>query len=476
MSQNNHRPNVAKYIRWGFVCIAVAVVAVRLGVFIDAATTEAPLVGISISVDRAEGKTLLLPLNSGASLAEAEQMPNVQSYTVRRGESLWANTTLETDFTKLPGDLRGRLRMASFVATGDGGQIRPLEAFSERECRIKAGDVGTYYIIAYLPPVSVSTRKSEQINIGKFMRQNGGAQCVAVKITIVDAPGGNAEPTGIWEKSKLPILNLHQNKDTNLVTVQPIMIPQVLPPPVPYVEPEPDPMEAKRDMGEKKDGVDDASDEHATTSDNVAEDFTPSAETKRVPPAEIVKREKILTPGTLPETSMQFEPNDIKALNAHEWYTICEEYDMRFVCSPTDDSERPATGKFIVMTPDGSKEIMDYEEVRTEYGVKVFRLDQLSDSVYRNTVDCFNDPDEWYYCTKIRGFLINNLLLQAVDDAVQERKLTKVDLQKIKRVDVRLHIVDKTSGKSITVEVLDVVLHEGMEGERPREPQEARNE
>jgi len=465
---------IAKCVRWGFASIAVLVVAVRIGMFINAATTEASLSEICVSADRANGKTLLIPSSQGASIAEAEQMPGLRSYTVKHGDFLWANAVSEPVFTTLPRDLRDRIRLAYFSAVDDGGQIRLMGSVSEWECRIKASDAGIYYIIAYLPPVSLPTNKSETINIGKFMRQNGeGGKCVAVKIIVSGASDGKTKPTEIWEKDKRPVLDLCQPEKKVLETVKPI-IPMPTLEPMPHTNPESE--YARRDMGEKKDGVENANDEAETKTDNNVESSLQPIEIKRVPPVNIIKREKILTAGTLPETIMQFDPNEIKALNAREWLSICEEYDMRFVCSPADDSTRPAAGKFIVMAPDGSKVIMEFEDVRSDYGIKIFKLDQLSNSVVENTGDRFDDPVEWYFATKIRGFLINNLLLQAIDDAVQDRSLAKTDLQKIKEVKVNLRVVVKPSGKSIVVDVLDVVLTEGMEGERHRESREGVNE
>ena len=456
MSRTEMRvPIVAKYIRWGFALTAVIFVAVRLGTFIGAVTTDVSLIEIKVRVDLADGAKLLSPSTSVTSIAEAEQMPNVRAYTVKRGDFLWANAILEPAFADLPRDLRDRLRLASFSVIGDGVQVRPLETFYVQECKIKASDVGTYYIIAYLPPISISTKKSESVNIGKFMRQNEGAKCVAVRIIVQESSDKSNKPTKVWEESNLPLLNLCQPNKRNELEMVSVMMSQTLPTPVPHAQLK----STKRDMSERKDGVKNGSDDQTVDSDNVEENSNPVVEVKRVPPERIAKREKIFTPGTLPEIDIVGNLSEIMSLNLQEWNSICKNYDMRFVCSTNS-----MAGEFIVMALDGSKSIMDYEYIRKHYGGTLFSLTNLSNVVASNAKELFNDPKEWDVCEDWRGFLINNLLLQAIDDVVQDYGLTKTDFQKIKKVRVCLRVVEKQLGKTIDVDVLDVVLNEDVLG------------
>ena len=456
-------------IRWGIVFCAMIIVASRLWAFIDAATTEASLIRISILADHADGAKELSETDPSASVTEAEEMPGLQKYSVKCGETFWINAVLEPNVMTLPPDLRERISMAIFIAGNDGVRVRPLaDANLTWQCRFKATDAGTYYVVAYLPSVSIPVKKSEQMEIGKFMRQNEGSKCVTARITVSEASDGAVEPTAQWSESPRPLFELCQSKkqakpEEILPQMQDAIIPPSVPQPIADSEQQP-----HIDLSMRSDGEENANDSETDESAASATNSMEVAVVKRVPPETLVTRKKILTEGTLPEIKLQYgAPEEFQTLTVSEWRAICEEYGIIFICGPGEDPDRLSYNKYVMMESDGNKEILEFGQIEKLYGVYFFGLNRFSSEVIQDTENRFGDSVEWYWCNKSRGFLTSRLLLKAVDDAIQDRNLGTGDLPKIKYVEAVLRIAKTAHGKTVAIDVKDVVMNENKTASVP---------
>jgi hypothetical protein len=82
-------------------------------------------------------------------------------------------------------------------------------------------------------------------------------------------------------------------------------------------------------------------------------------------------------------------------------------------------------------------------------------LNELNVEVQTVVRKRFDDPVTWFKCSQLRGFLLSNLLLDAVNAAMPARKdITSVD--QIKRLTVSLS-VDPNSGTPRIVTRVDSI-------------------
>lgn len=394
----------------------------------------------------------------------------IPTFRIKPGQPVMLKVFTKPDFNTLSAAMSRRMDWACFVLGSDGkwGAVPITRSHgSLSSCVLQPCDPGVYLILAALPPVTLQSLKgSTSAYIQRFLASGSNDRCRAAQVLVEGKTSAKVSPAQTQETSGV-IVELRQQV-VNLA--QPVPPPPVQPPPQPEkpanqvaakdprkpVEASPAISKDMKHEGEDAKGKTTA----AKSPENAASESKPqSSGTKSVPSSTTVSKPEPrikITNATLPETVLKYTPAEIKQLDNADWKTICQTHDMPFVAVPDDDYLAEYEGKWFVMNPDGTRRLKTPDDIETDYGLKCLDISAFNEVVYEAVRTQFDDATGWFKCRKKRGFLLNNLLIDAINVAMQERKdITEIGQIKKLTVSLSVHRDDSSPRIVITVESVE---------------------
>lgn len=202
-----------------------------------------------------------------------------------------------------------------------------------------------------------------------------------------------------------------------------------------------DDMRSSRDLSTKQKGVELADDPHRAAS--VPQ--VPLRKDAQLPTFENTR--KLRMEGVLPAIDVRYSPEQLAALEVDEWLALSREYSMPFIAVPNREF-RSEFRKWPILLPNGERRDMEPCEIRSTYGLQILPLHEFSQSLQEQVREEFGDPATYFKCAAYRGFLLSDVLLQAVHESLIRSKIGISDVDKVEKIIVSL-VVERSASDGV---------------------------
>lgn len=420
--------------------------------FIKAATMDTAVLSLSVVSPQGVAATLR-EIGGGEKPKDADAAKSVPVPTIRTqaGQDYRLEALTAPTFDALPPAVARRMEWGCFMLGGDGKWWKvPIAEGTGRKtsCVLRTREPGVYMVLAALPPVTLERlggRPSSYAQ-GFLASDMPSRRCRAIQIVVEGKPAANAAQP-VPPESAGAIVELSRPRNGGQPPAPP---PPQEPPPQPEKEAEPAKTNAQQTATEQP-ALTPKDMEHAGTDPQGAvstrepksentRSIQPDSHVARVPPCVPAVASLVVSNATLPAMELDCMRAEIAQLDFSTWDAICKEHVMPFVAVPDAEYSKDYDGNWIVMMTDGAKKKMKPKEINALFGLQYLELSALSKDVQLAIRDRFADAGDWYRCSEQRGFLLNNLLLDAVNAALRERlDITSADRIKLLAVSISVN-------------------------------------
>ena len=391
---------------------------------------------------------------------ETEDLVRVPTIRVPQGQHLTLVAAFRPGIDELPSAVRQRIKWTGLVLGSDGRWSAVPMGCGKGDlsaCGVQISQPGTYLVLVALSPVSLSRLPGRPSSyIQSFLTSSAAPRCRAIQVLVSDQGLAKSAPPVPVAAAGVMIELRSQGGEPSLPPPAPIPSPQH--PASETSENKPAEQQAGAEQPPPpKTMIHEGDDPQGTVNQDKNDSKIATAATASATPIPPIAPASaattlVVSNATLPQTVLKYSRTEIAQLDSDTWDAICNANAMPFVAVPDDDYLSEYGGKWIVMTPDGKQTSMTPDDVEAAFGLKFLHLSALREDVLSTTRERFNDAVGWFKCGERRGFLLNNLLLEAVNAALQERK-DIADVGQIKLITVSLAVNRDNGSLKLRVKV-----------------------